>query len=121
MKGSGHRIGDPINTLAWQRALAARSSIEVITFEPADYTLRVVVQAAASQCAIPVRLFARVSRQWHDVFDFEVDPHPIKTGRTSMERVIEIITEHATGLAYRTAVARDQRELDRGLRARRRP
>ena len=107
-------IGRPIDTLAWQRALVS-PAITITAFEPERDTLRVVAQAAFVRCAIPVRMLVRVSRQWHDVFEFEIDPHPIKTGGAAMARVVKLFTEHVTGLAYQTAVARAAHELRRVL------
>ena len=111
--------GDVIDARAWQRELAARGTITVTKFEATRETLWVTVQATASANAIPVTLVARVSRDWHGLFEYTLEPHPIRTGRAAMDRLVDQLTEHATSLAYRTSLARDEHERRR-MPARRR-
>lgn len=99
-------IGAPIDVRAWQRALGARTAITVTEFYASRNTVTITVRQAVSAHAIPVTMVAMVSQRWHDVFDVTIEPHPIKTGEVSMARAIEILTEHATRLAYRASVDR---------------
>lgn len=99
-------IGAPVDALAWQRALATRPAIAVTEFYATRNTVTITVRQAVSSYAIPVTMVATVSLRWHDVFEFTIEPHPIKAGEVSMARAVEILTEHATRLAFRASVDR---------------
>ncbi len=99
-------IGDPVDVRAWQRAISACTALSVTEFYATGKTVTITVRAAASAHAIPVTLVAVVSPRWHDVFEFTVAPALTGCGYASMDRCVEILTEHATRLAYRASVDR---------------
>lgn len=106
-------IGRSIDARAWQRAIGARIALSVTEFYATRKSVTITVRAAASAHAIPVTLVAVVSPRWHDVFEFTIEPHPVTAGDASMDRCVEILTEHATRLAYRASVDRMRRRMNR--------
>lgn len=95
-----------VDVLAWQRALAAQTAISVTEFYTYRGTVAVTVRQAVSAHAVPVTLVAWRSGRGDDSFEFKIEPHPTKAGEATRARIVEILTEHATRLAYRASVER---------------